>query len=113
MSTDMRQAVRRGALALAHADGVDYFEIGNLAGIADYELVASTVVAAAAAATPGAPLGSLLTRPGAVEAAARALAKAEGSSAFRTPDGDDAEGYRATARTILAGVASVTLPMAA
>lgn len=113
MSTEMAKAIGDGARALAHADGVDYFERGNLAGIADYELVAQCVLEAAADSKPGMALHTLRDRPGAVEAAARALARAEGSTAFRQADSDEAQEYRRTVRTILAGAFPVARPQAA
>lgn len=113
MSTQMQDAVHAAAQALAQADGVDYFEVLNLAGIADYELVASTVLEAASASKPGVSLPSLAGFVGAVESGARALAKAERSDAFRAPTSDEAAAYRQSAHTILAAVLAATRPTAA
>lgn len=75
-------ATLRVARALAERDGLDYFERGNLAGIADLVLVADEVVAAARAAGDGAQDSALIGDPIAVGAAARALADLEGDDAF-------------------------------
>ena len=113
MSTQMQDAVHTAAKALATADGVDYFEVLNIAGIADYELVAATVLEAASASKPGVRLESLVAFVGATESGARALAKAERSDAFRAPNSEAAAEYRRTAYTVLAAVDAVIAPMAA
>lgn len=87
----------QAARALAQRDGIDYFEVGNAAGIDDYLAVATAALAVAREAGDGVLDAEL--------ACARALADLDGDTAFRDGDQDAMSKHLGDARALLSALA--------
>jgi len=95
----------QAARALAQRDGIDYFEVGNAAGIDDYLAVATAALAVAREAGDGVLDAELACDPIALGSCARALADLDGDTAFRDGDQDAMSKHLGDARALLSALA--------